>query len=141
MSDTQPVDPVLKTTIEFSIDGIEYEFRIPGVRDSMALSYKARQVRRAADPEGVGDMTGIDNDTFFLAEGIAALELLLSRCSDTWPFSKDAAGNPVVDSSKFPPERVTTLIDIGMRFRTEVIRFRSGGNPGQRTAGTESVAG
>lgn len=120
----------LKTTVEIddpADPSVKYEFRIPGIADNMKLGLYARALRRQYDPSGSGDLNGLDAETAMLSWACAAFETLLTSAGAKWPYSKSPVdGKPIVDHTKFPMDKLDTVIAVGFRLDAELARFREG---------------
>ena len=135
------MDP-LQTTFDVTLEGSKgtFTFRIPKVTFDMEVGYKSAEIRRNAYPAGGGVLTGLDDAAYAFSRYAAFMELYLESSTETWPFSKDAAGKPVVDSSKFPPTHIDAVYEVGAAFDTAYGRFRRTGNFNIASAGAETVA-
>lgn len=88
-----------------------FVFRIPTVREYAKIGARAHELRRTDSPSTGGSEFGMDFFTIDLYRGMALFETLLSRADakDNWPFTTDATGKPVVDSTTFPPRATRTI--------------------------------
>lgn len=130
---------VLQTTIEVPHKGTTYVFRIPSYTDEIKIGILARNIRRSLDPETGGSAEGLDYSTLVYVRTAAVFQSLLEQCSDTWPFSEDAAKKPIVDYRKWSPEKVEEALAVGMLFETALQRFRGVGIADQNPAGGKTV--
>ena len=127
-----------------NVGGETYVFRKPGIYYSIEMGYRAADVRRRAFPAGGGGFPGdfgLDYSAVSFARACAITELYLERSDQEWPYSPGPDGKPLVDSSKFPPDREETVIQVGNAFEAEMARFRTRRNPDKPPAGPEAVAG
>jgi len=122
MSDTIPSE--IPVTIGEGEEAETFTFRVPSPRDSAKLGTRALAMRRADDPTSLGSEFGLDYMTIDLYRGMALLELLLTTATVEWPYSKDTKGQPVVDSSKFPPDSTTKIQRIYQGFQKALEDFR-----------------
>lgn len=120
---------------------IKYEFRIPGTVEQMKLGMRARAIRRQNDPGGSGDLIGLDQDTAMLSWSFGAFEILLLSSGAKWPYSKAEDGKPVVDYTKFPSDKVDTVMFVGYKLDAELARFREKRVANWNKAGQEAVDG
>jgi len=119
-----------------------YIFRKPGIYHRIELGYRAAEVRRKAYPGSGGILDfAVDRATVDFAQNCAIMEMYLVRSNQTWPFTPGEDGKPVVDSSKFPPDREQTVWDIGDSFSKQVLRFRTRRNTAGPQAGSQAVGG
>jgi len=128
-----PTKSVLTNTVEIDDPAdptIKYEFTVPGFVDQMKLGMYAKVIRRKYDPTGSGDLVGLDGETALLAWTIAAFEILLVGAGAKWPYSEGEDKKPVVDHTKWPHDKMETVLDVGARLDVEFLRFREA-----RTAG------
>lgn len=134
-------DKLLKQTIEIRHNGETYEFRIPSFMDEIKLGLQARRIRRQLDPEGDGSADGLDFATSMLVRSAAVFELLLQSATAKWPYSTGEHGEPVVDITKWPDDKMEEATAIGLAFETDLTRFRQNRAPDRGTAGAEAMAG
>lgn len=132
---------VLRTTIDVEHNGITYTFAIPSFADELKLGMAERAIRRKYDPESGGSPIGLDQMTYAMFQAVALFESLLRACSSPWPYSKGENGEPVVDHTKFPTERVQEVTEVGFKFTAAVEKFRQDRYPNRKPAGTEALAG
>lgn len=145
-STADPLSPEFDVVLKYGEDKTviteTYVFRKPGIYHRIELGYRAAEVRRKAYPLAGGVLDfGVDRATVDFARDCAILEMYLVRSDQSWPFTPGEGGKPVVDSSKFPPEREQTVWDIGEEFSRQVERFRARRNPAGPPAGDEAVGG
>lgn len=135
----------LSSTFTVELPGGEtYLFRKPGIFFRIEQGYRAADVRRKAYPAGAGGLPsdfGLDWPAVDFSRQCAILELYLEKASVEWPYSPGADGKPVVDSSRFPPEREQTVQALGARFEEEVARFRAERPADGQSAPAQAVAG
>lgn len=122
-------------------ENIKYEFRVPTIKDQMALGMRARAIRRQNDPTGSGDLLGLDQDTAMLSWALGAFEILLTASGTQWPWSKDGEGKPIVIHSKFPDDKFDTVLLVGYKLDTEIGRFRKGWTSNWKPTGEKVVDG
>jgi hypothetical protein len=123
-----PAESVLKSTVEIddpANPAIKYEFTIPGVAENIRLGMAAKAVRRRYDPTGSGDLVGIDQETLMLAWSCAAFETLLVSAGVKWPYTAGQDGKPAVDHTKFPVDKLDTVLMVGIQLDAELARFRA----------------
>jgi len=136
MADT--VDPVLQNTIEVTVEGATFVFRIPSFSDEIKLGLRAKQIRRELEIEllgpnptpeqfatTVGDPT-YDNATETYVRTACQFSVLLKRSDAPWIYSEDEKGLPVVDYKKWPDDKFNVIVQAGVQFSQELSRFRSG---------------
>jgi hypothetical protein len=130
---------LLQTEIEVESRGNKYVFAIPTVHDEIKHGAQMRFLLQTIS--GSSTLFGLDNTTFFYLEVCAAFETFLRRSSANWVFNKTAQGTPVVDSSKFPPDKIDELSDAYGKFREALTSFRGAGATDVAPAGAEALAG
>ena len=137
---------LLQDTLEVHVDGETYIFAIPGVADEIKLGLIERDIRRQMEldlfgPTGAvtGEPTG-DRGTDFVVRVAAQFRLLLRR-GPAWPYSNGVNGEPVVDFTKWPNNKVDTAFRVGMEFQNQLARFRSGGTADQGATGGQALVG
>ena len=97
---------IIQDTLDVVYSGQTFTFKLPNPRDVAKMGTRALALRREDGGFGTGGIEfGLDPDTMDLYRGFALLETLLIRADakDNWPYSQGPKGEPVVDSSKFPP--------------------------------------
>ena len=129
-----------QTTVTVSDDGSEFEFRIPSILDEVKIGARMRRLRLAADPM---DDPGspIDLDTMAYLKSMAYFEVLLEASNASWAWVMGPQGKMVVDSTKFPPNKVNQVIRVASEAIGQVNRFRAGTTANRGTPGNEAVAG
>lgn len=120
---------------------ITYEFRVPSIKEQMALGMKARAIRRENDPTGSGDLNGLDSDTAMLSWALGAFEILLTASGAKWPFSEGPDKRPIVRYAKFPDDKLDTVLYVGYKLDTEIARFRKGWTSNWKPPVEEAVDG
>lgn len=139
-------DPVLTSTLDVSVRGELYVFRIPSFKDEIKLGLLEREIRRSMEAELYGPSgaaTGMptgDTGTEFMVRVAAQFQHLLVK-GPAWVWSNGPDGKPVADYSKWPDEKVDTAIEVGVAFSNELRRFRAGGDTAGNPAGEQAVAG
>jgi hypothetical protein len=125
--------------ITASFGGDDFIFSIPSLHDEIRIGLQARALRQAlAGPGGDPSENGLDEWTLYFLRASATFEILLKKASAKWPWVA-GAGGPVVDSSKFPKDKVGDVVAIYRRYLDELATFREGGTP-SKPASTEAVA-
>ena len=141
---------VLADRFTITVDGFEYEFRIPPITYDIAVGYRAADIRRRAFPEGMGALGAVDFNAVQFSRACAYLELYLIGASTLWPYgiaddsdlSKINMSNPpAVVFEKFPVSAADTILDVGYAFEQHYAQFRRPRHSGNRSTGTETVAG
>lgn len=135
---------VLKETLDVTVNGETYTFRIPSYKDELRIGMRERNIRRDIDAEigsGAGSIDGLDNGTFFLMRTAAILEVLLKQSTAVWPWSKDESGAPKVDYTKWPTDKVDEAAAVGVAYNAEIARFRAGGLRNANPDGRQVVEG
>ena len=128
------------TELVVEYGGDQYHFKIPTIHDEMRLGMRARSIRQAAAPGEDASAAGLEWGTVFMSQACASFEVLLTKASAEWPFSKDAAGKPVVKSDKFPADKVDAVLAIYDGYNTKLQTFRAAGVANQPPAAPEAVA-
>lgn len=122
-----PVE-ITKTTLEVPVRGETYEFKIPSLHEEIAIGSRVTKLRRDIDPLWDGFSMGLDGNTAYMLRACATFELLLKRASAQWVWSHEPnTGGPIVDSSKFPPDKVDLVMEVYQGFLEALSRFRQGG--------------
>lgn len=134
-------DDVLRTTLDVEHNGITYTFAIPGFADELKLGVAERAIRRIYDPETGGSPFALDQTTSMMFQAAAVFENLLRNCDDTWPYTANEKGEPVVDHTKFSPDRVQEVTEVWIKFTALVDEFRKKRNSDRKPAGAKAVAG
>ncbi len=136
---------VTANTITIKRDDAEYIFRVPSVKDDIRVGQAARLIRADLDPNGYGGEDGLDQRSVLTSRYLAVFEVLLEKSSATWiawkVAKKGADTTTVFDSDAVPADRADDIIDIGIEFDNEVIRFRESRTGNGKPPGTETVAG
>jgi hypothetical protein len=125
--------------ITASFGGDDFIFSIPSLHDEIRVGLRSKALRQ--ELVGAGEDSseyGLDDWTTYLLRASATFEVLLKKASTKWPFTPGAAG-PVVDSSKFPKNKVGDVVAIYRRYLDELATFREGGSPA-KPVGEEAVA-
>jgi hypothetical protein len=133
------IDPVLKTTIEVTVDEATFIFRIPSFADQIKLGLRAKQIRRELElellgpnpsPEQAVAFTGgestYDNATETYVTTASQFSVLLKQANVEWIYSKDEKGNPICDYKKWPDDKFNVIVAAGVDFSNQLSRFRSG---------------
>ena len=118
---------IFKNEIEITHKGETFVFKIPSIADEMRIAGRARAMRRAADADGDGGEYGLTNEALYMVRAAAAFETVLLKTSATWVFT-DGKSGPVVDSSKFPLNKIGDVTTIYLEFQEKVATFRDGGS-------------
>lgn len=135
-------EEVLKDTITVAHRDASYTFRLPGLYDEMKVGLQMRAIRQHIGAGAVNiDANTLDYHTLTINRACATFDILLKSASEKWPYTAGENGMPVVDSSKFPPEKFEDVLAIYLAFETKLNTFRTGGDPGINPAGEEAVAG
>jgi hypothetical protein len=151
MPDT--VDPVLQTTIDVTVDGATFIFRIPSFADEIKLGLRAKQIRRELEIEMLGpnptqeqfmtvagDPT-YDNATETYVRTACQFSVLLKQSDAEWIYSKDEKGLPVVDYRKWPDDKFNVIVQAGVNFSNQLSRFRAGRTAAPKPAVEQTVGG
>lgn len=134
--DTATTNPI-PSEITVEHNGEKYIYKIPSVHEEIRIGVLMDSMRRRQGGAG-GDMESLDNWTRILLRACVNMEVLLKKASVTWPFTVGTAG-PAVDSSKFPENKISELIEVQIKFDDLLSSFRAGGNPDQPPITTEAV--
>jgi len=128
------------TEIVVTHTGDDFTFAIPAIHDDIKQGLRSRALRQAiVGPLGDYSAAGLDDWTNYQVDACATFEVLLRKSSATWPWSKTAAGAPIVDSSKFPLKNAADVATIYAGFRDKLNTFRQGG-AAENTPNEEAVA-
>ena len=131
---------LLQDSITVSHNGDDFVFSIPSIHDEVRIGLKARALRQAlVGPGGDVSEDGLDRWTVYMLRACATFEVLLRKSSAMWPWTAQAGG-PVVDSGKFPDDKVNDVLAIYSDQQEQLLSFREGG-VATVSAGTEAVAG
>ena len=128
MSDTTAGPELLQDKFDVVVRGKRYTFRVPSIRYDMEVGYKAAQLRRLADPEGIGDLNAVDFAAVTSARACAVMELYLIAADEDWPFTAGSDGKPKVDSSLFPLRKRRLVAEIGGTFQKTFETFCADGD-------------
>lgn len=140
---TQPAAPqpdLLQTTLTVPVGNDKFEFRIPSLHDEIKIGGRVAALRRMNDPAWDGFTAGLDGATLMTLNACATFEVLLERASAQWCFTPGADGKPYVDSSKFPTDKVATVLQAYGGFDVALTTFRQSGFANQKPVGAETVA-
>jgi len=141
---------VLADKFTVTVDGFDYEFKIPAITYDIAVGYRAADIRRRAFPEGMGALGSIDFNAVQFSRCCAYLELYLTGSSALWPYGVaddadlgkvDMNRPPAVDFEKFPVSAADTVLEVGYAFEQRYAQFRRPRHSDKRPAGAEAVAG
>lgn len=139
------VNGVLDNSVTITVDGKDFQFRVPSPLDTARIGMVSASIRRRLDPDGVGSEEALDPSTALVIRGMAMMEVLLEKSSATWAFSevKDAKGvtKIAVDAGKFPPAATALLPAIYMEAQDAIARFLNPGAGDGIAPSAESVAG
>lgn len=135
---------ILDSTFDVKVENETYTFKVPTIKFRFEVGGRATDIRRRGSPEGfIAERSGnIDWAVDNFSRACAILELYLVRATTPWPYGVatvaeiDQTTPPKVDFEKFPPGKEDTIDAIGNAFTEGLARFRAGGNPDQRPAGT-----
>lgn len=119
-------DGVLKTTITAVVGDHNFEFKIPNLHDEIKIGSRMIKIRRSLDPDWDGT-TELEYNESVILRACAVFEVLLQRSSETWIFTPDTTGKPVVDSSKFPEDKAMEVMDAYRGYGEQLRTFREGG--------------
>ena len=129
-----------KNSIPVVYDGETYEFRIPSLLNYAQIGVRARDLRQSDSPMSSGSDVGLDPITRLLFEGFAVFEKFL-KAGPEWCWTKDDNQAPVCDSSKFPVDKLLTVLEVVRGFNEALEQF-SGRRVGDGNAPSETpVAG
>lgn len=116
----------------FTVKGLKgdsYTFRIPSFYDEFTIAAHVKDIRVATDPNWDGYDNGLNYGTTVAMRACATFEAQLSSTSATWVYTTGADQKPVVQSSKFPPDKVSEVLDVFDKYNASVARFRATGSP------------
>lgn len=136
-----PEEPI-KNQVEVKLpNGSQFIFKIPGIRDEIRIGMRMRALR-AADATAGDDPNeqGLDEFTVYLSRCCATFELLLISANVTWAHTPGLDGKPVVDSSKFPDDKMNDLTSAVADFSRQVNNFRAGGDSNKPPVDGQAVA-
>ncbi|MDE3023127.1 MAG: hypothetical protein KGI54_14975 [Pseudomonadota bacterium] len=123
---------LLNNTITVKIGDDEFVFKVPSPKDYIQIGMHAAALRRAMDPQHIGNVQSIDAYTYELIQSVAVMQVCLQNSSAQWAYSEVEDGNGKasvqVNLDKFPPKAITVLAQINDQFEAEVSRFLSEGN-------------
>jgi hypothetical protein len=125
-------DPI-QTSLKVPVREDTFEFRIPTIHDDIAIGSRATKLRRVIDPGWNGFDPIADAMAQYSLDACATMEVLLDKASVTWPFTPSQNG-PIVDSSKFPADKVNDVLEAYSGFRQALATFRNEGNKINTTA-------
>lgn len=135
---------ILQNTVKITVEGEEFEFRVPSPLDVAKVGMRAAAIRRNADPDGIGFEDGLDIDTLLVVRAMATMDVLLERSSAKWALSeiKDTQGNVKVgaDSNKFPAHVTPMLPVIYQEVQEAIKRFLGRGTGNGVATGAEDMA-
>jgi hypothetical protein len=131
---------VTTTTLDVKHDGHEYTFRIPGPMDQVAIGVRKRDLARKSLKDNFVDLDGLDWPTHNLLRSLATFELLFVNSTASWMLSKGPAGKPIVDSTTFPPQATTLVLEVIQGFDSALDTFLSPGDKQQDASGGENLA-
>lgn len=102
-------------TLRIEHAGEAFEFTNPSPRVFAKIGARAAAMRQADGLAYEASLSGFDSSLYF---GLALFETLLTRADaeNNWPFSEDGSGRPVVDSTKFPPNKTQNIVEVGNKF-------------------------
>lgn len=141
MAEESPATDILKTTLEVKVGEDVFEFRIPSIHDEIRVGARIKDIRRALDPSWNTFDQGLDGEALVELRACACFEVLLQRSSAKWPWSKDAQGKVVCDSSRFPTNKFNETLLAYQGFQEALSSFRSKGTAGEPATGEKAVAG
>ncbi len=125
---------ILGNQIEIDFLDQTYVFKIPSINFELEVDSRIVDIRRRATPSAL--FQGLDIAANRQARYMAIFELYLKKSTTLWPYgyedsdlSKvDWSKPPVVDSQKFPVQKLQTLFSVGAAFEEEFGRFCADGN-------------
>lgn len=135
MAETLPKSLTVK-----GMKGDSYTFRIPALYDEFRVAARAKDIRKATDPEWDGFDDGLSLNASWAIRAAAVFDTQLESTSATWVHTKGLDGKPVVDSSTFPPDKVDEVLFVHRGYLDAVARFRTTGSPDEPPAPSETVA-
>lgn len=134
-------NPVTKNTLLVEVNGVEYTFSVPNMKDELELGAHMRAIRREYAPGTYGEEEGLDYTTVLYFRGCALMEKRLVRCSDAWPYSQDEkTGKPYVDHRNFPEERVMEVGQVALEYQQQLADFREKRARNNKPPGNQAVA-
>lgn len=118
---------VLKTTIEIGYNGEVYVFKIPSPLDEIGIGSRQKAILLKSDETSNGDVAGLGSYERTLLTAMATFEKLIVRgTTATWVWTPDDKTRlPIVDSSKFPPDSLVTVLEVVSLFNVEFDNFLS----------------
>ena len=131
---------VTQSTLTVPLGSDNFEFKIPTLYDEIRIGARMSEIRKNIDPAWDGFTQGLDGNTLYILRAAATFDVLLLRASQQWPFQKTATG-PVVDSGKFPENKVNDSLLIYQGFTEALTRFREGRTADEPKPASEAVAG
>jgi hypothetical protein len=127
-----------QTTLVVKHASGDYEFRIPDLYDEIRLGAREEAIHKKIDPAWNGTQS-LSYTAQAALEAAACFDVLLNKASDPWPFEQTPSG-PVVNSEKFPRDKVVTTIEVWQGFMQALRTFRQGGDSNGQAAAQEAVA-
>lgn len=119
-------DDALKTQLAVIVGKDTFEFKIPGLHEEVRIGSRMNALRQKIDPEWDG-VTPLDFNTVSVLRACAVFETLLLRSSVEWVFSPGPQGKPIVDSSRFPPEKAREVVEAYEGYSEQLRTFREEG--------------
>ncbi len=134
-----PAAELTQTTLTVMGGNEQFVFRIPSPFDQIKHGVRQREIIRRTDPTAAAEMDGLDQTTVFLTRCLATFEVFLVSTTAAWPYSEGPDRKPVIDSSKFPPESITTVMEVAQGFETALDSFFVSRLGDGKPAGTENM--
>lgn len=125
---------IAPTTLTVTAKSDTYEFKIPTLHDDIAIGARMSKLRKAIDPSWNGFDQDLDYTTQYTLRAAATFEILLQKSSSAWPFFETPKG-PIVDSSKFPTDKFSDVLEGYGAFNDALAKFRAGGDKNNAPAG------
>lgn len=132
-------DDALKVSLTVSVSGDTFEFKIPGLHEEIRIGSRMNMLRQKIDPDWDG-VTPLNLDSISVLRACAVFETLLLRSSVEWVFSPGPQGKPIVDSSKFPPNKAREVVEAYEGYSDQLRTFREEGAADKPLPPAEVVA-
>lgn len=134
-------DQPIKKEVLVTYNGETFTFKMPTIYDDIKTGVRARRILlSAADGDQIEDESAYDYNTRYFIRACAIFETQLLQTSAQWVHTATPGGSPVVDTSKFGPERAADVLAIVTDYSNQVDTFRSGRNTNNPPADDKAVA-